>query len=135
MKTWITALSLALVGTAVLADNDAWITVSSTKKHLYEVKRGSFERTTNKAGEEIGLVIARQTTQLDDPKQITLEKWYVRASECQRGMGKLVTLTLSGEFSYENDFIIDGGTVASANAQAICDVLQMNKEAARKKGV
>jgi hypothetical protein len=135
MKTWITAISFALVGTAVLADNDAWIAISGTKKHLYEVKRGSFERTTNKAGEEIGLVVARQTSQLDDPKQITLEKWYVRTSDCQRGMGKLVTLTLNGDFSYENDFIIDGGTVASTNAQTICEVLQLNKEAARKKGI
>lgn len=97
------------IGLASLGDGTKW-----------EAKPGSFEFSKNKSGLPIAVLTGRVVN--PKPSTIDLQKWYVTAGDCKNKMGKLITLSVSGDYQYENDFIYDGGNVASSIAQFICDV-------------
>lgn len=112
---------IACAMTSVSASgSDKWVTVSETDTETFSIKKDSFEHTTTKGGEEIAVVIGR--TLSTKTKQVLLEKWYVRSADCRTGHGQLATLSVDGDFKYENPWVEDGGTAASSIAGVICSV-------------
>ncbi|HGY9618370.1 TPA: hypothetical protein ACOJNU_000434 [Pseudomonas putida] len=98
-----------------------WINLGETSDGIkFEAKPGSFEFSENREKTPIAVLVGRQYS--SKSKSIELRKWYVTAADCHNKMGKLISLSVSGEFQFESDFIFDGGTVASSIAKFICDV-------------
>lgn len=128
-KIFATFLCLIAI-TATAAD---WLPLSSTDDLIFEGRAGSREFSTTRGGNQIviasGRVINKKT------QKITFEKWYVGVDECRTGYGKIVTLNMDGSFSFENNFVLKGGSVASILADVLCyGVFEADKEA-DKKGV
>ena len=121
MSNSLRILTAVTLITAAIGANaaDAWIEVAATDRGAWSIKSGSLQFVSNKSDEPIALVIGRF---VNANKGVDLEKWYVRGTDCGRGMGKLVTLTLDGEFKYENDFVEDSDDVASVIATVICGI-------------
>lgn len=98
-----------------------WILLASSDDgSKWEAKAGSFEFSKNKNDVPIAVLAGRVVS--SKPSKIDLHKWYVSAGDCKNKMGKLVTLNVSGEYQFENDFLYDSGNVASGIAKFICDV-------------
>lgn len=110
-----------------------WHEVAATDSISWEIQSGSYEETQTKGGEPIAVVISRSTTKAN--KRIDLEKKYVSLANCRNGMGKIVTLNVSGKYEYENDFVIGGGTVATAIAEFICSVYAIKSKIIEDKGI
>lgn len=86
---------------------------------------GSFLISKSRAGLPVavatGRVVSKKTT------QVYFEKWYVTVQACAKGSGKLVTLTLEGDFKFENDYIAKGGNIASDLGDMLC-ILQKRQD-------
>lgn len=135
MATQKLFLSLFLTSFAVAsAASDGWTDVfSRSDSEEYLAKTGSFEVTTTKGGDEVASVIGRVKSIKD--KTITVEKWYVKTDDCAKGYGKLVTLSVSGEYKYDNSFAENDGSVGSTIAELICGVHKRIKEDEEKMGI
>lgn len=139
MKTLISGLLLSVVCSLAVADNESWVPVASIKSTgtEFSIKKGSGELLQNKAGESIYVVVGRDHSKKDS--RVELQKWYVRAQDCQSKQGQLVSLSLKGEFLFENDFVFNAGSVASTIAEAICGAFEYNlkqqAEEEDKKGI
>lgn len=121
MKKIFAALALITLSFSAVAQNNndsPWISVSGNDTHKNEFRVGTYELSRTKNGEEVAVVVNRRT--VFSTNRITMNKQYVRTRDCHRGFGKLVTLDLNGDFLYDNDYVNDGGTIASANAEFIC---------------
>lgn len=117
-----------------MADDD-WIRVglSEELKIEYSIKKKSGEITKNKAGDDIYVVVGRVLHK--KTKKIELEKWYVKYSDCLNKQGQIVTLSLGGDYRYENDFVFNAGSIASASAEFICGVYEYEISEMDKKGI
>jgi hypothetical protein len=108
-----------------------WIPLSGTDELSWEGLTQSREIVTNKGGKQVYVLIGRVVNK--KTKAITPEKWYVTTDDCENGMGKIVTLDMSGNYKYENDFLIGSGNVASSLAGMLCyEVTKRKKENAAK---
>ena len=105
--------------------------VDSTR--LYSGKSGSFELVTTKAGTPVALILGQIEDKADN--SFTYGKWYVSTSDCNAGMGKIVFLTVSGDFDRETDFVSAGNNIASVIADLICSAYRSNLERKQGKGV
>ena len=134
MKKLLTLLSLIAVCVLAQAQDQSpgWISVAATDEAKFEAQQGSFEVRTNRSNEEIAVVTGRVILKTNN---VELQKWYVRTANCDAKQGKIVVLTLSGDFKYDEDFIFGGGTVGSATAQFVCGVRKYVSEEARKKSL
>ena len=101
---------------------------------VLEARAGSFDVRKNGAKEEIA-VISGKAIRGNTNSRIDLEKWYVRTSDCVAKQGKVVTLTLDGEFKFDSDFIFDAGSIASGKAEFICSVFEYSKAEKRSKSL
>jgi hypothetical protein len=99
-----------------------WIILAETDRYRWEGRAGSLEFNENKAGEQISTATGRMTNRKTN--QITFKRWYVRTSDCRKGSGKFVTLDLEGNFQFDTDFILKGGSVASSIADLLCGVVK-----------
>ncbi|WP_458237961.1 hypothetical protein, partial [Pseudomonas sp. P5_A2_2] len=99
----------------------------------WEAMAGTFEYSKNKSDVPIAVLVGR----IVSPKssKIELHKWYVSAGDCNKKMGKLVTLSVSGEYQFENDFLFESGNVASYVAKFICDVAEQGIKNANGKSL
>lgn len=116
MKGLIGGLFLLASCASVMADD--WVNVAASDESIFSIQKGSGAVTKNKGGEGIYVVVGR-ITQVKTTK-ITLSKWYVKESDCLNKQGQLVTLSLGGEYQFENDFVIGSGSIASSTAEFIC---------------
>jgi len=124
---------LSLLSCSVSAET-SWISlVSSSDGSKWEAKPGSFEFSKNKSDVAIAVLAGRVVS--PKPTKIDLHKWYVSAVDCNNKMGKLVTLSVSGEYQFENDFIFESGNVASYIAKFICDVADQSIKNANGKSL
>lgn len=118
---------LAAVTTAY-SQSDGWISVAESvdSNNVWEAKKGTYELTTNRVGEEIALLIGK----LDNKKtkEISIEKWYVATADCKQGFGKVVTLDLNGKFQYENSFAEGAGNIATSKAMFVCAVYKYSQK-------
>ncbi|AWA38377.1 MULTISPECIES: hypothetical protein [Pseudomonas] len=109
-----------LLGYSASAEK-SWIGLATSDDGTkWEAKTGSFEFSKNKSGVPIAVIAGRMVS--TKPTKIDLNKWYVSAGDCKSKMGKLITLSVSGEYKFENDFLFESGNVASSIAKFICDV-------------
>ena len=132
-KTLVIAALLCCIG-AVSAE-DGWTNIGVSKKDevQYDVKNGSFEVTKTKGDVPIAVVIGRKS----NPKtsSISVYKWYVPLQACVDKLGKVVFLTVSGEYDYEVDFVYGGGNMAAAVGETICNVAESHFAEINKKGL
>lgn len=122
--TVLASTLLLLISFSISADN-TWIKLASADDgSKWEALVGSFEFAKTKNNVPIALLAGRVTSA--KRKQIDLNKWYVTGADCKSEMGKLVTLSVSGEYQFENDFIFDSGNAASLIAKFICEVAELS---------
>lgn len=97
---------------------DGWVEIARYEDSIWHVKSGSLEFGKTKGGTPIAAVIGRVSN--FKTSEVALSKWYVSAVDCKRKMGKVITLNISGDYQFENDFVEGAGTIATAMADAIC---------------
>lgn len=117
MKLIFLALGACLAGPAA-AQDDEWIMVGRTDKMTWHVKSGSVTVTELQGSGPVVMVVGRITVHATS--RITVYKWYVSLSDCERGMGQVVALTTSGEYRYRQEFAYGDGSAASGLAEHIC---------------
>jgi len=111
---------LLCVATVALAQTDGWVqvAVSADGSDTYSIKLHSGERTQNKQGQNITVVVGQDN---DNARQsVQIEKWYVTESDCQLGYGDLVFLDINGNYVGEAPFASGSKNIGSAIAAAIC---------------
>ncbi|MEW9840569.1 MULTISPECIES: hypothetical protein [Pseudomonas] len=115
----VSAISLFLSFSAAAGTN--WISLGSTNDGLkWEGKPGSFEFTTTKNKAAVALIAGRVVN--SKTSDIQLYKWYVSVADCNNNMGKLVSLSVGGEYEFDSDFMFGSGNVSSSIAEFICAV-------------
>lgn len=114
MKNLLTMVVALCAATAVYAQAE-WIDIASHPDGTkWAVQAGSLEFSKTKGGTYIAVVVGR--TFNPNTSNITVRKWYVSAGDCSRKMGKVVTLDVSGEYQFENDFVLGSGNIAGSMA-------------------
>ena len=95
--------------------------------------RGSYELSANKSGEQVAVITAKS----NDNKggRIHLHKKYVRTKDCIAEQGKIVSLTMDGEFAYENEFVFGAGSIATSIAETICGIYNQDRQTKDGKGI
>jgi len=125
-----------LVGTINSATaEDGWTNIGVSEKGnvRYDVRNGSFEVTKTKGEVPIAVVVGR----ISNPKtsNISVFKWYVPLQACVDKLGTVVSLNVSGEYQFENDFVFGGGNIAAAMGETICGVAERYFTEINKKGL
>lgn len=134
MKKTIAGVLMGLACSGVLASgDDQWVVTAETDTFEFAMKKGTGEITKNRAGDDIFVVVSRMYDR--KTKNISLGKNYVTLSDCLKKQGKIVTLGLDGEYQFENDFVFDGGSAGSENAEFICAVYVHELNKMSKKGI
>lgn len=107
---------LAFVAFSVFAQ-DEWVLLSTSKDNLYKIegKKGSF-----KVGEKSGMIVTRAIIKGKNP---TYNLILMSKEDCSAGFGKVQYFTTSFEFSYSQDYVYGGGTIAQNVGDLICDLL------------
>jgi hypothetical protein len=108
-----------VTGTGSVSAQDTWIPVSSSSTYIYEARAGSLEFLITERTKEPVVAMIVRSRQIKG-NRVEFEKNYVKLSDCVAGYGKLVTTELSGRAKFDNDFITDGGNVASRIAETLC---------------
>jgi hypothetical protein len=101
-----------------------WVTIAAAGKNnstLWQGRAGSFREDTSKSGNTIYVILGRITKK--QSATITFHQWYVDENVCSSGRGKLTTTDISGNYEYDNDIILGGGTIASSIADIICGIV------------
>lgn len=121
MRKLVVVLLLAgcVVVTEVAAAEYEWVTITGFPGAIYEVAKGSAERTlTDRTTEPVIAFMVRMTRRQNNT--VLFVKNFVRFADCDAGYGKLVTTKLDGSFMYDSDFVLGGGTIASDIAGVLC---------------
>ncbi len=126
------SMVLALLPLAGQAQQD-WIRIAETDESSWHVRPGSLELSRTKGQVPIALVVGRVSNRKS--QQVSLYKWYVSVADCQREMGKLVTLNVDGSYAFENDFVFGSGNVASGMAESICGAWTFQVKVRDSKGL
>jgi hypothetical protein len=116
MNRYVFGLGFAIAAAAALSGD--WIELASTGETLWEGRAGTRLTKTTKGGTPIAIASGRVVHQ--KTKEITFYQWYVSIEHCRARHGKLVTVDMDGNFKFENDFVLNGGNVASALAEMLC---------------
>ena len=132
MKHFVGALLIFGLSASVTAQTE-WVNVASSDTAEYDIQAGSLEELNTKGGIPIATVIGRTTRK--STKRIELSKWYVSFKDCDRTLGKIVTLDVDGKYQFESDFVFGGGNIASALSEMICGSLKKRVEAREQKGI
>jgi hypothetical protein len=114
-------LATTFASQTALAQTD-WVKVASSKSSggVWEGKSSSLDYSKTKAGVPIIVVVGRKSD--TTTQAVSLHKWYVTVDDCRSKKGKVVTLKVTGEFEFENDFAFGGDTVATSLAEFVCGV-------------
>ena len=114
-------LATTFVSQTAFAQTD-WVRVASSQSSggVWEGKPSSLEYSKTKAGVPIIVVVGRKSNTKN--QEVSLHKWYVKVDDCRIKKGTVVTLKVTGEFEFENDFAFGGDTVATSLAEFVCGV-------------
>lgn len=123
--------AIAVLATPVYADE--WVKVASSDANVFSAKAGSFEIRENKRGDAIAVMTGSSLNKRSG--QISYAQWYVAVGDCERGMGKLVNLTTTGDFDFESDFVAGGSSVGAAIADTICGLYKASVKTREGKGL
>ena len=112
-----------------------WILIvqNSDDTRFYSGKRGSYELSATKGGAPIAMILGQTEDRIS--RNVTYNKWYVTTSDCEAGIGKLVTLKVSGEYDFETDYVARGNNIASSIGDLVCSIYLDNKRVRESKGV
>lgn len=104
--------------TALTAQANDWIPLSETESNTWEGRAG----TRVEAQTRNGTPVIKAAGRILDRRSQTYQfvQWYVSIDDCKQGFGKLVTLDMSGNFRFDNDYVEKGGSVASTLAAMLC---------------
>lgn len=116
MNKIICFLSMILLSTAVNAASEGWTNIFTKDGVTWEVRNNSLGAAKTAAEEPIFTIDIRAI----EGANVTLMTAYVRVQDCVAKRGKLVFVNMSGSFLFENDFMADGGTIASDIATTVC---------------
>ena len=138
MKSKLVAVTLALLFSWQInsvSAQERWIKIDESKdgSHLVYALRGSYGLSRNKGGDQIAVITTRSVNKKSD--RVFLQKSYVRTRDCAAKQGKIVSLSMDGEFLYENDFIFDAGTIATSIAEMICLIYAADQAERDGKGI
>jgi len=134
MRILLVSLVLLLCSIATSWAADGWVTIASTNEGgRWEAQVGSLEFSKTRGGDAITVIIGRIT--FAGTNTVSLYKWYVPLKDCVSGSGVVITLNMSGEYQFENDFVFNGGNVASAMASIICEAAKQAAENAAQKSM
>jgi hypothetical protein len=121
----IAVLLTTCISTSAFSEPD-WINIATSpdNKSRWDIKPGSLEFSETRGGTSIATVIGK----VHDTKtsHINLYRWYVSATDCKNKMGKVVSLNISGDFLFDNDFVFGSGSIATAIAEIICGAANYN---------
>lgn len=95
---------------------DEWVLAGGSEGYVSEVKVGSVALSRTSAGEPIVSGLFRQKY---DGK-VEFFRQFVRLSHCDAGMGQIVYETVTGRIVGANDYVAEGGSVASAIGDLLC---------------
>lgn len=131
----ILCLSILLTTSTVYAQEDGWylVTASSDGNHSYSIKLGSGERSQNKKGELITVVVGKTSDK--KLRKIEIVKWYVTDADCSQEYGNLIVLTVDGTYQFESPFAKGSRNIASSIAGTICDVTANDQRKAAGKSI
>lgn len=113
----IAAMTL-LASAALTAQANDWVPLSETESNTWEGRAG----TRVEGQTRNGTPVIKAAGRIFDRRLKTYEfvQWYVSINDCKQGFGKLVTLDMSGNFRFDNDYVDKGGSVASSLAAMLC---------------
>ncbi len=120
MKTFFALFLVIGVHGGALAQD--WLNLAETDAMRWDGRAGTVGFGKNRGGENIVYAEGRRFAK--DNNHIEFVKWYIKVSDCQRGHGKLVTTSMNGDFKWENDIVLQGGSVASSLADTLCLALK-----------
>ena len=123
MRTMLFILAATLFSGAAFAED--WLVLASSDKGVWEGRKGTRVFGTTKGG--VPIAVADGRIRWTQDKSVDFVRWYVSVQDCKQGYGKLVTLTMSGEFKYENDYVKNGGNIASALGDMLCYDVEQQK--------
>ncbi|MEL0169194.1 MAG: hypothetical protein VW877_13815 [Pseudomonadaceae bacterium] len=134
MKYLLLAAVLTCVSTSANAQSE-WINFAASVEGetQWAVQPGSLEFSQTQGGTVIAVVIGRITD--TKTSRIDLYKWYVSVSDCNKQMGKVVTLNIDGSYQFENDFVFGSGSIATAMAELICGAADYRIKEANEKSL
>lgn len=118
---------------SAMADDSDWMYFGDTDSREWHIRKGSFDIETTKGGDVVASVLTQ--VKQKNTKQIQFQKWYVSQSDCDKGYGKFVVLTVNNEFVTENDFISGGKSVAANGADFICSLYKGIKNSQENKEI
>jgi hypothetical protein len=113
---------LAALATSAFAQSPDWydITGSTDGNDIYSIKLHSGERTQNKGGEWITVVVGKISHKREG--NVGIYKWYVTDTDCTQGYGNFVVLNLNDAYQFESPYAKGSKTIGSDIAKVICDV-------------
>lgn len=119
------ALIISLpISSANAATGSEWIVLASANTMKWEGRAGSWTQSKNNAGQAVAVASGRVTD--SKTSEITFERWYVPVTACRAQSGKITTTDMAGNFKYDNDFVLQGGNVASSIADMLCSFVIAN---------
>lgn len=134
-KTSFAVLLFTLAVCRAYAGEDEWFLVaeSNSGNDTYSIKLHSGERSQNKNGEQMTIVVGKN----DDKKarKVYLHKWYVTDSDCAQEYGNLIALNMDGTYNFEASFAKGSKNISSAIAETICTLTDNEKNKANGKGI
>jgi hypothetical protein len=132
MRSVVIAVAASLAASAGYADT-RWIRLSESNDMVWEVKPGSLDASRTKGGADIAVVVGRVRHVKN--KNVSVYQWYVTLEDCDREMGKVVSLDMDGKFRFETEFVFSAGSVASIMAEAICTANTMQVKVRSDKSI
>jgi len=126
---------MLLMASTAYAQEDGWYDVTASKdgNDTYSIKLGSGERSQNKQGEPMTVVVGKTA----DKKLGTIEirKWYVTDADCAQEYGNLIVLAVDGTFNMDAPFAKGSKNIASSISETICDLTAKEQQKAAGKGI
>lgn len=114
---------------------EGWYVVTQAVQDntTYSIKLGTGERTQNKQGEPMTVVVGKTA----EPRggRIEVSKWYVTDTDCAREYGHLVVLTVDGAYKFESSFAKGSNSIASGIAETICALTATEQKKAAGKSI
>lgn len=116
IKSFIAA-ALLMVGSAPVFCQE-WLEIADSDASRYDGRAGTRIFATTKSGTPI--VVAQGRIFDKQKKTYLYRKWYVSVNDCKTGYGKLVSLSMDGEFIFDTDYVEKGGSIGSMLGDMLC---------------
>jgi hypothetical protein len=121
------------VAQTTAGSSSLWIQIaeSADSEATVQARRNSFEIAKNQSGVPIATITVQIT--LRSTSRLEYLKYYVTTADCSAGEGKLVAVSTTGAYKFENDFVSGGASVGSNIADIICGLYKgtLAKDAAK----